>query len=225
MENHLSIVQTSDGSKTIYNQLVNENYHSKHGALQESKHVFLRNGLIEFIHKNATNSVSILEVGFGTGLNFLLSADDCLQNQIQLNYTGIEAFPLPIEVIKQTAYEQYVSSTIWESFLQEYDSFKKQSTKLAEGIYLKIIESQLLNYHSEERYDVIYFDAFAKIHQPEMWDITTIEHTISFLKPKGIFVTYAITGDLKRMMQSLGMTIEKLPGALGKREMLRAYKN
>ena len=92
--NHLQLVATADGSNTIYNAQVGENYHSRHGALQESKHVFLNAGLAYFISTSAAKNVSVLEVGLGTGLNFLLTADYCTQNGIQLNYTGIEAYPL-----------------------------------------------------------------------------------------------------------------------------------
>lgn len=225
MESHLSIAQTADGSKTIFNSIVNENYHSKHGALQETKHVFLGKGLQYYLNKNASQSISVLEVGFGTGLNFLLSADFCSVNNIELNYTGIEAFPLPKEMIEQTDYQHYVSSDLWQNFTDHYLTSIKQLTTLTKNIHLEIIESILLDYQTAKKFDVVYFDAFAKIHQPEMWDYNSIQHTVNFLKPGGVFVTYAITGELKRMLVSLNMAIEKLPGALGKREMLRAYKN
>src|SRR6202012_2782234 len=100
----LEIVKTEDGSNTIYNSEVGENYHSRHGALQESRHVFLKSGLEYFLANNPSKEVSILEVGFGTGLNFLLSAEYCINNQIKLNYTGIEAYPLSLEMIGQIGY-------------------------------------------------------------------------------------------------------------------------
>ena len=111
---HLSFVMTSDGSKTIFNEQVGENYHSRHGALQESKHVFLNSGLNYYLEGKAEKKASILEVGFGTGLNFLVTADYCIKNQIQLNYTGIEAFPLNQSMIADTGYNEYISEKLRE---------------------------------------------------------------------------------------------------------------
>jgi len=222
MNNDLQIVPTADGSNTIYNPLVGENYHSKNGALQESLHVFVNAGLKHFLETNNSKRVSILEVGFGTGLNFLLSADFCTQHQIQLNYTGIEAYPLTSLMINQTGYEQYVLPSLWESFIEQYPGALKDTVALNSFCDLKIEESKLLDFNSDLKYNVIYFDAFAAAHQPEMWNEEAISHTIKFLKPGGVFVTYAITGNLKRMLKSLGLTIQKIPGAAGKREMLRA---
>jgi tRNA U34 5-methylaminomethyl-2-thiouridine-forming methyltransferase MnmC len=222
MNNELQIVPTADGSNTIYNPQVGENYHSRNGALQESLHVFVNAGLNYFLDTTSLKQVSILEVGFGTGLNFLLSADFCTTNEVKLNYTGIEAYPLTPQMIAQTGYEQYVPLAIWENFTEQYPDTLKDNVALSPFCTLKIEGSKLLNFNSDTKYDVIYFDAFAAAHQPEMWGEEAIGHTIKFLKPGGVFVTYAITGNLKRMLKSLGLTIQKIPGAAGKREMLRA---
>jgi tRNA U34 5-methylaminomethyl-2-thiouridine-forming methyltransferase MnmC len=224
MNHELKIVTTADGSKTIYNSEVGENYHSRHGALQESKHVFLNSGLKYFLDNHSVSDVSILEVGFGTGLNFLLSADYCADNQIKLDYTGIEAYPLTDDLISQTGYNEYVSSGIWGSFIDIYTEALKNSVQINSSCKLKIAHCQLTSFNSERRYDVIYFDAFASVRQPEMWSEEAIAHTVQFLKPGGVFVTYAITGNLKRMLKALGLKVEKTPGAPGKREMLRAIK-
>lgn len=222
MDNQLQIVLTADGSNTIYNPQVGENYHSTYGALQESLHVFVNAGLKYFLEANNLKQASILEVGFGTGLNFLLSADFCDKNQIILNYTGIEAYPLTNQMIIQTGYEQYVPLSIWNSFIEQYIAALDNPTTIAPGCTLQIEVNKLLNFGSNQKYDIIYFDAFAAAHQPEMWSEEAITHTIKFLKPGGIFVTYAITGNLKRMLKSLGLIVQKVPGAAGKREMLRA---
>ncbi|MDB5126094.1 tRNA (5-methylaminomethyl-2-thiouridine)(34)-methyltransferase MnmD [Mucilaginibacter sp.] len=225
--NHLQIVATADGSNTIYNAQVGENYHSRHGALQESRHVFVKSGLEYFLENSSNNntSVSILEVGFGTGLNFLLSADFCTQQQINLQYTGIEAYPLTDEMIGQTAYDLYISDPIWKSFLQHYPASLVASVQLNSYIQLQIAATTLANFSSPVQYDVIYFDAFAAVHQPEMWSDEAIIHTLKFLKPGGVFVTYAITGNLKRSIKALGLKVQKAPGAPGKREMLRAVSS
>jgi tRNA U34 5-methylaminomethyl-2-thiouridine-forming methyltransferase MnmC len=232
----LEIVRTEDGSNTIYNSEVGENYHSRHGALQESRHVFLKSGLEYFLEnqnkvsptggdlEGAGAGVSILEVGFGTGLNFLLSADYCITQNITLDYTGIEAYPVPKSMIAQTGYDGYVSPTIWEQFISQYPSSLQHPVDLNKNYQLQIVVCKLDDFVSNRQYDIIYFDAFAVAYQPEMWDEAAITHTLQFLKPGGVFVTYAITGNLKRTIKALGLKVEKTPGAPGKREMLRAIR-
>jgi len=168
--------------------------------------------------------ISILEVGFGTGLNFLLSAELCGEKNIELNYTGIEAYPLSPEMTSQTGYNQYLKPEIWNSFIEKYPDSLTAETCVAPNCKLHIAHCKLLDFAFKKQYDIIYFDAFAAMYQPEMWDETAINHTIQFLKPGGVFVTYAITGNLKRALKSLGCKVEKAPGAPGKREMLRAVK-
>jgi tRNA U34 5-methylaminomethyl-2-thiouridine-forming methyltransferase MnmC len=218
----MTFVLTADGSKTIYNPVVGENYHSRNGALQESQHVFLNSGLRYFLAGEEVESVSILEVGFGTGLNFLLSADFCTMREVNLDYVGIEAYPLSEEMIGQTGYEQYVSPGLWASFIGTYRAAMQQTVGLNGYAGLHVAPLPLMAFETDKQFDVIYFDAFASANQPEMWNEEAIRHTVSYLKPGGVFVTYAITGNLKRMLKALGCKIEKVPGALGKREMLRA---
>ena len=217
------ITPTADGSNTLYNETIGEHYHSKHGALQESKHVFIDAGL-KFASTNL-NEVSILEVGFGTGLNFILSFEYCTENSINLNYTSIEAFPLTTEIIEQTGYAAYVPEVIWTDFISNYPEALKAPKKLTSLCSLEIPHTTLAEYSSDQKFDLIYYDAFSVQHQPEMWSDEIIAHACSFLKPGGTFVTYAITGKLKRAVKACGFTIEKLPGAPGKREMLRATKS
>jgi tRNA U34 5-methylaminomethyl-2-thiouridine-forming methyltransferase MnmC len=224
MNHELTIVPTADGSNTIYNAEVGEHYHSRHGAVQESLHVFVKSGLQYFLERNDTSEVSILEIGFGTGLNFLLTADACTDKQIQLNYTGIEAYPVNAEMMLQTGYQQYIPEQLWEQFNSNYAIALTGGIQINNKVQLHIAHSKLLDFKTDGRVDIIYFDAFAAAHQPEMWNEEAIGHTVSFLKPGGVFVTYAITGNLKRMLKSLGFKVEKAPGAPGKREMLRAVK-
>lgn len=220
----LELVKTADGSNTLFNSDVGENYHSRHGAFQESSHVFLNSGLQYYLSGHQTNKVSILEVGFGTGLNFLISADFCMKNETNLDYTGIEAYPLSAEMIKKTEYDQYVSSDIWKTFHEHYPETLTRKTSLNQLCQLQIAACKLMDFSTDLLFDVLYFDAFAAIHQPEMWTDESLAHVCRFLKPGGVFVTYAITGNLKRSMKSLGFSIEKAAGAPGKREMLRSVK-
>ena len=220
----LSIVTTADGSKTIYHPVIKENYHSKNGALQESNHVFLNSGLRYYLADKEIKNVSVLEVGFGTGLNFLLTNDFCTAKEIDLNYVGIEAFPLSLDLIIQTDYKNLVSKKTWSLFELQYLNSLKEKVKLNNFCSLQIACLDARTFNSPDLFDVIYFDAFASANQPELWTKDFITHVVSFLKIGGVFVTYAITGNLKRIMKSLSMKIEKAPGAAGKREMLRATK-
>jgi tRNA U34 5-methylaminomethyl-2-thiouridine-forming methyltransferase MnmC len=218
------LVPTADGSLTLFQPEVGEHYHSKHGALQESRHVFIESGLGYFMSKNSQSSINILEVGLGTGLNFLLTADYAQKHSLELEYTAVEAYPLSETLLAQTGYNQFVEEAIWDGFLAKYKSSLTETTSISQGINLKVEKCLLADFTTQGQVDVIYFDAFAAIHQPEMWTTEALEKVCRYLKPGGVFVTYAITGNLKRSMKSLGFAIEKAPGAPGKREMLRAVK-
>lgn len=220
----MKLVHTGDGSKTLFNSEVGENYHSKHGAVVESKHVFVHSGLEYALAQRADKEIRILEVGFGTGLNFLTTGDYALNNDIQLTYCGVEAFPLPSEILKELEYSTFVSDTLGSVFFNKYQEALLSKVEVVPGISLEIAHTKLLDFSHSEMFDVVYFDAFAEIHQPEMWSEESLQKVHSLLRPGAVFVTYAITGNLKRRMKQLGFTIEKVAGAPGKREMLRAVK-
>lgn len=219
----ISIVTTADGSNTLYNSKIDEHYHSINGALQESMHVFVKNGLSYYHHLNNSQKLSVLEIGFGTGLNFMLSAEYAQLNKLSLDYIGIEAFPLTVNNIEETNYSTLLNNIqIWNNFIKKYsESFERQQ-EIESGISLQLFNIPLLQYESELKFDIIYFDAFAKSKQAEMWSAESISHACKFLKDKGIFVTYSVTGDLKRTLKSLGFEIQRPEGAAGKREMMRA---
>jgi tRNA U34 5-methylaminomethyl-2-thiouridine-forming methyltransferase MnmC len=218
------LTQTADGSNTLFNEEIGEHYHSAHGALQESKHVFIEAGLKHTLQQLNSAKIDVLEVGFGTGLNFLLSYAQCQTAKINLNYTAIEAFPLTLAVIQSTGYNNYVTSNIWDSFGKSYTPALNKEITVDTYCNLEIKHTSLQNFDSQKRFDLLYYDAFSVRHQPELWTNEIIAHACSFLKTGGVFVTYAITGNLKRAVKNCGFEIEKLPGAPGKREMLRARK-
>jgi len=218
------ITPTADGSNTLYNDTIGEHYHSKHGALQESKHVFIDAGLKQAVLSFPEKPISILEIGFGTGLNFLMTSAYAKEQQLAIHYTGIEAYPLTKEELISTQYSQYVPSVIWDGLISNYDTVLTAPFNVQANQQLRIDHTTLQDFSSSTLFDLVYFDAFSVQHQPEMWSDEIIGHVCSFLKTGGIFVTYAITGKLKRALKSFGMKIEKLPGAPGKREMLRATK-
>lgn len=225
MSDLLTLVKTADGSNTLYNAAIGEHYHSMHGAVQESRHVFLNEGLLHYMDNRAPSAgISVLEIGFGTGLNFLLTAEYCTENHIGLRYTGVEAYPIEPGLLAKTGYGGYVPAALWDAFLANYPAVFGGPVKLSPYIDLHNAACKLTQFQSAQPFDIVYFDAFASARQPEMWDEQAIGHVVSFLKPGGIFVTYAITGNLKRMLKALGCRVEKAPGAPGKREMLRAVK-
>ena len=218
------ITPTADGSNTLYNETIGEHYHSKHGALQESKHVFIDAGLKQAVLSFPEQPIAILEIGFGTGLNFLMTSAYAKEQQLAIHYTGIEAYPLTKEELISTQYSQYVPSVIWEGLISNYETVLTAPFNIQANQQLRIDHTTLQDFSSSTLFDLVYFDAFSVQHQPEMWSDEIIGHVCSFLKTGGLFVTYAITGKLKRALKSFGMKIEKLPGAPGKREMLRATK-
>lgn len=220
----MEFIITGDGSKTLFNEQIGECYHSKHGAIQESRHVFIQTGLDHYLQKQAVSEVAILEIGFGTGLNFTQTLAYMEDKDIQLDYVGIEGYPLPLEVIQQMGYDAFVSAENWKNYRSGYHQALTGSTVINPQVDLHIAHTLLMDYNSDKTFDVVYFDAFAAIHQPEMWSDEALAHVAKFIKPGGVFVTYAITGNLKRSMKALGFSIEKAPGAPGKREMLRATK-
>ncbi len=222
----VSVITTADGSSTLFHEEVGEHYHSINGAFQESLHVFVQNGFSYYHELSPLKNISILEVGFGTGLNFLLSMEFAIQHKIALKYVGLETYPLPLAVLTSTKYEDLLQDeNTWNNYINIYSEAYQTNVELGNNIQLKVEEIELLKFDTNEQFDIIYFDAFAKAHQSEMWTEESIAKACSFLKDKGIFVTYSVTGDLKRTLKGLGFEIERPAGAAGKREMMRATFN
>jgi tRNA U34 5-methylaminomethyl-2-thiouridine-forming methyltransferase MnmC len=218
----LKIIITADGSHSIFNETLNETYHSVHGAIQESLHVFIKNGL-EVLSIERSEPISILEVGFGTGLNALLSYQYACKHQIKVSYNAIEPSPLSSEIWSQLNHastldmmDQYhkLHSSSWgeQHVLDPYFTFCK---------HLSTIQHTDIKADST---DLIYYDAFAPSKQPEIWDYHLLEKIFHALKPKGLFVTYCAKGELKRNLTRIGFEVETLPGPPGKKEMVRAIK-
>lgn len=216
-------VVTNDGSHTLYNEEIGEHYHSKHGAYTESNHVFIKKGLEYFLEYHEVDKVRILEVGFGTGLNFLTTLDYIADKSQKIEYVSIEAYPFSIEKLKQIGHDQYVSATAWQALTTHYEEAQLHPVDIS-GNHWRICPVLLDNFSIDQQFDIIYFDAFSEIHQPEMWTEEALSRVTRYLSTGGVFVTYAITGNLKRRLKSLGFEIQKVPGAPGKREMLRAIK-
>ncbi len=214
---NLSVIHTKDGSYTIYHQLLDETYHSIHGAVQEAKHVFIDAGLKYFDQKN----LSVFEIGFGTGLNACLTFVEAQQQQLNIIYHTIEKYPLSKALIGQLNYSEYLSKKL---LLKVHDMDWETENELAENFTFKKISANLLDYELKQTYDICYFDAFAPNKQPELWSEIIFKKLFDSLKEGGILVTYCAKGAVKRTLKQVGFEVQTLPGPPGKREMVRAVK-
>jgi len=216
-----NIITTADGSKTIQLEDWNEQYHSIHGAVQEAYHVFIKNGLKLFQNKN----ISILEIGFGTGLNALITFAEAKKLGLNIYYEGVEAFPVSMDEIAALDYAETLGFQSYEKkFLQMHQSDWGTAVKLTDNftLFKNKLDFQEITHHS--LFNLIYFDAFGYRVQPELWSQLVFEKMFNSLKQGGVLVTYAAKGIVRRTMQQVGFSVERLPGPPGKREMLRATK-
>lgn len=216
------IIMTEDGSTSIHLPEWNESYHSKHGAIQEAKHVFIKNGLNLFKEQSA---IAILEIGFGTGLNALITLLEAEQRKQHIDYTGIEAYPVAFSEIQQLNYADQLQATEQtQRFHDMHQSDWEQKEMLSEYFGLTKRKQFFDTITDENTFDLIYFDAFGFRVQPELWSESIFTKMFQALKAEGVLVTYACRTSIKNAMITSGFTVEKLPGAPGKREMLRATK-
>src|SRR5215831_13677576 len=219
------IIYTKDGSHTVSIPEKNITYHSIHGAIQESNHVFIKEGLLYQLQKLSSNQINIFEIGFGTGLNALLTLIETEKFQQMIYYETTELFPLTDDEVKSLNYcDQLQRSDLHKIFEQFHNCDWEKEIAITPNFHFKKTKTNLLNFETSEPFKLIYFDAFAPNAQPELWTKEVFEKMISILKPKGILVTYCSKGDVRRAMQAAGFTVEKVPGPPGKREMLRAIR-
>lgn len=219
----LKLVVTKDGSHTLFNEELNEHYHSTFGAIQESKHIFIEAGLKYQLNK--FNQINLLEVGFGTGLNVLLSFDQSTSVK-NIEYWGIEAYPVTDDLISNLNYGEILKSEFLTSTLKKIHK-AEWNKEIALSLNFKLhkkwskIEDAVLpnNY-----FNLVYFDAFAPDVQSELWTVDVFKKLYESMTENGILVTYSVKGVVKRALKSAGFKIEKLPGPIGKREILRAMK-
>ena len=213
------LVITNDGSHSIFNPEVNETYHSKHGAIVEAEYVFIKNGLLAENKKQ----FSILEVGFGTGLNALLTAQKAQQKKIAINYHGIELYPVPKESYIQLNFTELIGEE--KSKLLNLHECEWEKEHIINNFFkLTKNEIALENYTSKTKFDIIYFDAFSPEKQAELWTAEVFQNMYDLLKEDGFLVTYCAKGVVKRTMKAVGFEIVVLDGPPGKRQMTRANK-
>lgn len=222
MDNDNKIIITQDGSDSLHSKLFNENYHSVFGAVQESNHIFI-DAVLKPVSKNS-NEVKIFEVGFGTGLNALLTYNFSLKNRLKIEYHSVEAYPISLEVAKSLNYPGILN--IDKPIFLKMHLANDNETKISENFTLKVFHSKLQETElPEEYYDCIYFDAFSPETQPELWKQSCFDKLYKALKPEGLLSTYSSKGVVKRALRAAGFKVKRLPGPPGKREFLIAIKN
>jgi tRNA U34 5-methylaminomethyl-2-thiouridine-forming methyltransferase MnmC len=215
---------TADGSHTLFVPELNEHYHSVNGALQESEQVFIRNGLYHL--PVCLKEITILEVGFGTGLNALLTVLEAKKQRRKINYVAIEPEPPDQEIISMLNYASIIGGTEAAGYFKKlHDAGWLYPAFLSDYFILSKIQARIEDVTlSDEQFHLVYFDAFGPEVKPELWTEQIFSQLYKCLKPDGILVTYSCKGTVKRALKSAGFTIEKLPGPIGKREVLRATK-
>lgn len=218
MSESILLESTADGSHTLYVPELDEHYHSTNGAIQESKHIFIEAGLNAVGKEN----ISILEIGFGTGLNALLTIAN--SKGMQINYHSFETTPLPLSLIETLNYPNCIDENLAEIFAKMHEVKWDVEEEITPSFQLTKTHADFssLTYTYTKKYDLIYFDAFAPNKQEEMWSQAIFNKLFTLTNQGGILVTYCAKGAVRRMMQEAGYTVERLAGPPGKREMLRA---
>jgi tRNA U34 5-methylaminomethyl-2-thiouridine-forming methyltransferase MnmC len=225
-----TLIQTADGSHSLYLKELDEHYHSIHGAIQEGKHVFIETGLKKIplpYHKTeeGKSTIDILEIGLGTGLNAFLTYLERANITAQINYTALEAYPLNSEIIAQLNYLELLSAKQHQTLFNKiHECSWEQLNQLDVNFYIHKIKNTLQQVVFSKQFDIIYFDAFGPRVQPEMWTEDIFTKIYSATKPNGFIVTYCAKGEVKRTLKKVGFTVESLPGPPRKREMVRATK-
>lgn len=217
----IKLEKTADGSYTLFVPEMDEHYHSVKGALTESEHIFINMGL-----KHTTIAEPhILEIGFGTGLNAFLTLLEAERNQRKIHYTTLEKYPLNAEVLQQLNYPEIIAPEAAELYYKMHHVTWNVPVAITPYFTLQKIETDYTTFSFQQKYDIIYFDAFAPEKQPEMWSQQLFDNLYQTLNPGGVLTTYCAKGVVRRMLQSAGFTVERLPGPPGgKREILRGNK-
>lgn len=220
---HLKIIQTEDGSTSLYNENLKESYHSRFGAINESMHVFIEAGLNTIKGKD---SINILEVGLGTGLNTLLTCLQSEKERLTINYFAIEPYPIDEEIFNQMNFEECLKTENSKFYFNKIhkDPWDQTMTIHSRFILTKLKNKLELYKPPINFFNLIYFDAFSPDIQPELWSLPNFDKIFESLRLNGVLVTYCAKGQVRRDLEAAGFKTERIPGPKGKREMLRAIK-
>ena len=216
----LELVNTYDGSNSLKNLIINDSYHSKYGAINESKHIFINNGLKRISKKK----IRVLEIGFGTGLNALLTQLYCDKKKQNIIYHTIDNLPLKKDTYSSLNYCDQLKIDK-DIFLKIHNSLWENEIELSNFFVLKKINCDFTKTLLNEKYDLIYFDAFSPSKQPEMWVLDNFKKLYNCLNRNGVLITYSSKGDVKRTIKEVGFNVFSVEGPTGKREITLACKN
>lgn len=221
-----NLIVTKDGSHSVAIPEWEVSYHSVYGAIQESLHVFIESGLKYWFEQHTTASRCVIfEMGFGTGLNALLSLLEAKRMQRKVMYETVEAFPLEDAITQKLNYCEALAQGFWQPVFESLHSGEwNKAQEITNFFSFKKIKSLLANYTPNEPINIIYYDAFAPAAQPELWTKEVFERMLGMLASDGILVTYCSKGDVRRALLAAGFNVEKIQGPPGKREMIRASK-
>ena len=217
------LIMTQDGSYTLYSKEHEVTYHSRYGAIQESNHVFIHSGLLPHLKKQ--DKISILELGFGTGLNVLLTWKNIVDiDTVHVDYHSFDVYPLPEDLLNACVYEDHlkIPASISKNILtSNWDKLIEVDSRFKLTKHNKDILEETL---TDNYFDIVYFDAFSPESQPELWSASLFEKIYESMTGQAVLVTYCAKGEVKRILKKIGFTLESLPGPPGKREMTRATK-
>lgn len=220
----LSIINTSDGSHTLYNKKLNETYHSIHGAIQESEHIYIESGIKHFTNTQKKKNIQILEVGFGTGLNFLLTYKFSLSHTYTIHYNTIESNPLKMEIVNKLNYIDMLGEKYRDVFTLMHSQKSDEEIGVSSKLFFNKQILRLEEFQSKKKYDIIFFDAFAPSKQPDIWSAKNLQKVYNAMEKDAILVTYCSSGKFKKTLKELGYKVEVISGPPGKKEMVRASK-
>lgn len=217
----LEVLHTADGSATLRNKQLNATYHSMHGAVQESRHIFIEAGLKQSIRQFG-KQLSILEIGFGTGLNTLLSLEGAQKQDLQINYSAIEKYPIPLSIASGLNYGTEAD----KNFMSMHKAAWNESAVINQNFTLCKYLCDVNDFHFPKigRFHLVYYDAFAPETCPDMWNEFLFERLYTAMLPGAILVSFCAKGIIKRALKHSGFKVEALPGPPGKREMTRATR-
>jgi tRNA U34 5-methylaminomethyl-2-thiouridine-forming methyltransferase MnmC len=219
------VINTNDGSSTVQLEDSGMTYHSKHGAIQESQHVFIDSGLLFTLQQSTRSELHIFEMGFGTGLNCLLSFKAVHQLPVKIYYTGIELYPLPPEIYHSLNYgTDYSLKPYLDTFERMHSAEWNHPVQLSTDFELFKIQGDITSINLTRRYDIIYYDAFAPAEYPDQWTEEVFRKLADALNPGSVLVTYSSRVSVRRALEAAGFRVEKIPGPVGKREIVRARK-
>jgi len=219
----VKIITTEDGSHTLFNEELNEHYHSTHGAINESNHVFIEAG---FKAQKPKHSYNILEIGYGTGLNALLTLREVINTCVKINYVGIEAYPVVNTVYKELNYVDLIGDKSLEKYFNDMnESSWNYPQYITDNFIINKIDEKFEDIAlNDDSFDLVYFDAFSPEVQAELWMPAIFEKIYKAMKFDGILTTYCAKGEVKRTLKAAGFELENLPGPIGKREITRCRK-